>query len=363
MKNKKIVSWSSAIIVTAALLLFFSSSNKLFAVKDPDDPVNQHDPTPTVGMEDTNCTRPYTADSIWNVPIDWSLAKIHPENEAMMDAFFESANWIGSDTTQFAPPIYFVSSETPLVPVRLNANRFRDAINDVSIQYGAPGDIVWMPLPAGAVPAPGTDGQLAVINLDTGEEWGINKGAVTDAGEWTAGGAYRYHIENSGIPPEGFAQRGGGIGQFAGIVRRCEVERGRIDHAVTIAYDFPCEPGVCQANGWPAVIPPFTKTDGEGTSQFDIPEGARIAIRPEISLKEMRSACSGVKGCEVWLLSMQQYGGFIVDDSGHPKTYAEGNATANWSSAMWPADMLRNVPPDWYVVIDWNYPSTKVPQK
>jgi hypothetical protein len=247
------------------------------------------------------------------------------------------------------------------VPVQLRKNRFRDAINDRLLQYGEPAGIVWMPLPTEALPAVGTDGQLVVINVDTGEEWGLNKGYIDGLGNWFASGVYRYSVENSGIPPAGFGQRGAGIGQLAGIVRRCEVERGRIDHAVTLAYDFPCKAEVCERNGWPAAVPPFRKTDGRGRSQYDIPEGARLAIRPEISHEEIREVCDEVKGCVVWALNMQEYGGFIVDNSGHPKTYAEGNATANWDRSVWHKHMLRDIPTDWYVVIDWNFPSTEAP--
>jgi hypothetical protein len=69
-----------------------------------------------------------------------------------------------------------------------------------------------------------------------------------------------------------------------------------------------------------------------------------------------------MKGCMLWVLNMQEYGGFIVDDSGHPKTYAEGDATAHWDPAVWSNDMLRNIPPEWYAVIDWNHPATKAPK-
>ena len=129
---------------------------------------------------------------------------------------------------------------------------------------------------------------------------------------------------------------------------------------MTLAYDYPCAPEVCQANGWPAPIPPFRKTDGVGQSRFDIPEGARLAIRPEITPEQIGQACGAIKGCVLWVEAMQKYGGFIVDKSGHPKTYAEGDPTAHWDASMWTEDMLRNIPPDWYVVIDWNFPSTKV---
>jgi hypothetical protein len=308
------------------------------------------------------CERPYSDNSIWNVPVDWAVARIHPQNGLMMAAFFEGSDWIGSDATQYTANIYLVTNSTLVQPVVMREFRFRDAIDDITIHYGEPGGTVWMPLPADARPAPGTDAQLAVVNLDSGEEWGIIYGLIDSFGHWSAGGTYRYHIRNSGVPPLGFAQRGAGIGQLAGVIRPCEIARGHIDHAVTLAYDYPCTPEACEQNGWPAVIPPFTKTDGKGTSRYDIPEGARVMIRPEISRAEIVQACAGMQGCVIWALNMQMYGGFIVDDSGHPKTYAEGEATAHWDPQVWSEDMLRNIPSEWYVVLDWNYPSaTKTP--
>ena len=321
-------------------------------------------PASTVGLNNTAtpgqatrlCAPPYSATSIWNVPIDWSTAQIHPQSNLMMSAFFKDNDFIGSDTSQYAQNIYYVTNSTPLVPVKLREWSFRDAINDIDIKYGDPGGTVWVPLPADARPAPGTDAQLAVVNIESGEEWGMIYGAKDDRGNWTAGSVYRYHVLNSGIPPAGFAQRGAAIGQLAGVVRPCEVDGGALEHAVTLAYDSPCLPAVCIINGWPAFIPPFTATDGNGTSQYDIPEGARIVIRPEISEAEIRLACKEVKGCVLWAITMQKYGGFVVDKSGHPKTYAEGDATAHWDPQVWSSEMLSNIPKEWYAVLDWNSP-------
>jgi hypothetical protein len=361
MRNKRLYYVLIAVFIFVALLVIrtLSTANERSNQDVPTASTFENSPTPGPEGNDAFCERPYPDSSIWNTPIDWSIAKIHPMNDLMMDTFFKTTDWIGTDTSQYTPNVYLVSNNTPLVPVKLKEYRFRDAIKDTTIQYGEPAGIVRMPLPSDARPAVGTDGQLVVINVDTGEEWGLNNGYRDGQGSWFAGGIYRYSIQNSGIPPEGFGQRGAGIGQLAGIVRRCEVDRGSISHAVTLAYDFPCTAEVCQQNGWPASIPPFRKTDGKGTSSYDIPEGARIAIRPEISKEDIVKACFKVKGCIVWTLNMQKYGGFIVDNSGHPKTYAEGTATANWDPSIWTDDMLRHIPSDWYVLIDWNSPSTK----
>ncbi len=317
----------------------------------------QDHPTSFSNDVESGCFRPYADKSVWNMPIDWSKTRIHPHNDEMLAAFFQDEKWIGSNTDKYTPNLYFVTSSANLVPVKV-VNRFRDVINDESIDYGISGDINWMPIPPDAEPAIGTDSQLAIVNLQSGEEWGIIKGKIDAQGQWSAEGAYRYNVHLSGIPPLGFGQRGAGISQLAGLVRPCEVERGEINHAVTLAYDYPCAPDVCQLNGWPSAIEPFTKTDGLGVSLYDIPEGARMVIRPEISRAEIAQACANMKGCMVWALAMQKYGGFIVDDSDHPKTYAEGNPTAKWERGMWSADMLKPIPPEWYAVIDWGYTST-----
>ena len=362
MKNKRFIYVLIAIVILSVLAIVYRIQQPARSQPSPATSVPSNSnrvPTATLPVSDAFCERPYQKDSIWNTPIDWSIAKIHPMSDQMLEAFFKTTDWIGTDTSQYTPNVYLVTNETPLVAVKLREYRFRDAIQDTSIKFGEPAGVVNMPLPSDARPAVGTDGQLVVINTDTGEEWGLNNGYQDGQGNWFAGGVYRYSIKNSGVPPEGFGQRGAGIGQLAGIIRRCEVDRGSIDHAITLAYDFPCAAEVCQQNGWPSSIPPFHKTDGKGLSPNDIPEGARLAIRPEISRDKIEKACRDIKGCVIWALTMQKYGGFIVDNSGHPKAYAEGNTTAHWDPSVWTDDMLSHIPSSWYVVLDWNSPSTE----
>ena len=151
-------------------------------------------------------------------------------------------------------------------------------------------------------------------------------------------------LQNSGIPPEGFGQRGAGIGQLAGIVRRCEVERGWIGHAVTLAYDYPVSRRSVSKMAGALPSHRFEKQTVEASRSYDIPEGARLAIRPEISREEIIDACSALQGCVVWALNMQEYGGFIVDNSDHPKTYAEGNVTADWDASLWTREHAAGYP-------------------
>jgi hypothetical protein len=132
------------------------------------------DPGLNPQSDEMGCKRPYGDESIWNVPIDWSIARIRPNSASMIAAFFKDNHWIGSEASKYTSPIYFATNETPLVTVQLNNGRsYRDAFDDRNIKFGVQGGTVQVPIPVLAQPAPGSDSQLAVINLDSGEEWGI----------------------------------------------------------------------------------------------------------------------------------------------------------------------------------------------
>src|SRR6266498_506290 len=213
MNNKRVYYWLLAAIGFIVFLIILRIGQPANKNDDTVSPIPSSGPSltsiparplPTSIPEGKNafCERPYQNSSIWNVPIDWSVAKVHPMSDLMMAAFFENSDWIGTDTSQYTPNMYWVTNSTPLVPVQLKQNRFRDAVDDIQVQYGQPAGVVRMPLPSEARPALGTDGQLVVINVDTGEEWGLNEGYRDSEGHWFAGGVYRYSIQNSGIPPE-----------------------------------------------------------------------------------------------------------------------------------------------------------------
>src|SRR5215212_9782306 len=112
MSNKRLYYWLLAAIILIVFLVIFytqqppnqnddtqppTTSITLSATSSPTDEL----PTTVAGVEEVFCKRPYQNSSIWNTPIDWSIAKIHPDSDVMMAAFFENTDWIGSDTSQF----------------------------------------------------------------------------------------------------------------------------------------------------------------------------------------------------------------------------------------------------------------------
>ncbi len=110
MRSKRLGIWLIAVAISFFLLILRTSQQgnrvvvltedvKISTVTVP--PFST--PVPTMKAEDVSCERPYQDLSLWNVPIDWSIAKIHPMNDRMMEAFFADYDWIGSDTSRFTP--------------------------------------------------------------------------------------------------------------------------------------------------------------------------------------------------------------------------------------------------------------------
>jgi hypothetical protein len=185
-----------------------------------------------------------------------------------------------------------------------------------------------MPIPEGAAPAAGSDGQLIIVNRDTGDEWGVWRLRRESGGAWTATNATHYNIRWDAVPPRDrggrpFFARGAGIPYLAGLVRPCEIRRGRIEHALAFAYDYPT----------PDYVHPASKSDGKSTDPRDLPEGSRLQLDPSLSERRIRSwGCAGP--CLTIARALQDYGMYVVDNGGRPKVMLEYEGTARWSGLV-----------------------------
>jgi hypothetical protein len=170
---------------------------------------------------------------------------------------------------------------------------------------------------------------MIMIDPRTGDEWGFSQATEDPAtGAWTGWNAYRYNIRWSGVPPydatgRSFIPRGAGVPYLAGLVRPCELERGRIDHALAFAYDFPTT----------EFVYPASKSDGSSAGSPDMPEGARLQLDP--ALTEADLAALGCTGhCLTIARALQVYGMYIIDNSRRPKVMLEYEGTAGWGGAV-----------------------------
>ena len=102
-------------------------------------------------------------------------------------------------------------------------------------------------------------------------------------------------------------------------MRPCELRRGRIDHALAFAYNFPS----------PAHVYPATKSDGSGDRAADMPEGTRMQLDPSLTAQRLREmGCRGP--CLTIARALQRYGMYVIDNSGRPKVILEYVDTARW---------------------------------
>ena len=327
-------------------------------------------PTPT---PPASCEPYYTDYGPWREPLPDNptyntLPQYHVNDdpdeplEAFVDTF-DGVNYtyenLTSDTTQYTYPVYLVDNSTPTQTVTFNGyfsnvqDTNGDGAEDATVRSSDPdfnGGIltyVDVPIPTGIQAATGSDSQTVIINTDTGEEWGFwrvdkNGDGVGDASGgvinndlWTpfnsiyyAVNGYRYNIGYTGYPPsntdpgslQNFGSRGAGVPYLAGLIRPCEIIQGEINHAIAFAYPLPSSDFVY----------PATKSDGQGTEPYELPEGARLQLDPTLTEGDLNDlGCFGA--CVTIAKALQSYGMYLIDISGRYKVMAEDEKTANWS--------------------------------
>lgn len=260
------------------------------------------------------CSRPYTATSPWNTPIP-RTARYEARSPAHVRAL---GGPLTSDPTQFTYPVYVIDDRTPRRAVQLDG-RYSSVTGGGRRLRGLQRATVRIPIPDAARQSAGDDAQIILIDPVRGDEWGLWRAAQGPGGRWTATNGYHYNTRWSGVPPSGFGSRGAGVPYLAGLVRPCEIRRGRIDHALAFAYDYPTA----------RHVRPATKSDGGSTHPDDVPEGARFQLDPSITDADLRRRGCG-RACRIIARALQRYGMYVIDNSGRPKIMLEYEGTARW---------------------------------
>ncbi len=290
----------------------------------------------------TDCTAVYTSSSPWNTKIS-AQVKYHPESTKFISSL---GGVFGADANQYTYPVYKVTKSTPLVKV-VYTGVFSEVLTNGQILNRDSGGGQWMiPIPDNVIASAGNDSQLIIVNTETGAEWGLYEAYKNADGTWHATNGYKYNINWNGLTPVGFGSRGAGLTYLAGLIRKCEVEKGSIKHAIAFGYDYPSS----------LFVYPATKSDGKGSITNDLPEGARLQLKPNATESEINSWCTGTgintASCKIVVKALQEYGMIVVDGSGHPKIYAEDNKTANWGS-LWSSKIPSKIPLSAFKVISF----------
>lgn len=290
-------------------------------------PPTSSEPPPT--SSDPKFTRrPYSDRSPWNTPIG-ANPTVHPNSAAGVSLI---GGPLTSDPTQYTYPLYFVDSSTPRVPVTLSgmySNVTGTATEDTKLTRTTR-TTVEVPVRPEFSPANGSDSQIIIVDPVTGDEWGFWQLKKDASGKWTASNGYHYNVFWDGHPPRDssnrpFGSRGAGVTYFSGLIRPWEIRSGRIQHALAFAFG---------GNSWPSVnwVFPAAKSDGSSNDPNSLPEGARLQLDPSLTESDLRA-----RGCNAAAViiarAMQEYGMYVIDQSGSDKIMMEYDGTAgDWSS-------------------------------
>jgi hypothetical protein len=279
------------------------------------------------GRGDAACRRPYSDDSPWNTPIGSS--------PKYLDRDLGVRGELTSSPEQYTYPVYYVSSSTPRRAVALSG-WFSNVVDGGTRLVNQRAGTTELPIPDTAEAAAGSDAQIILVDPATGDEWGASHLEKRGDGRFEAWNAYHYSTRWSGVPPldengQPFWLRGAGVPYLAGLVRPCEIRRGRIDHALAFAYDSPSARNVY----------PATKSDGAGPPDA-LPEGTRLQLNPKLTARKLADrGCTGP--CLTIARALQRHGMYVIDNSGRPKVMLEYQGTARWNGVV-NANTVRPIP-------------------
>jgi hypothetical protein len=286
------------------------------------------------------CKRPYADDSPWNRPVGRMRGQPAGLHERLT-----------SDPSQYTFPVYEVTSGTPLRTVRFDgwySRVYAGGTRLANVRGGSgSGETARVPIPAHARAAAGYDAQVILVNRDTGEEWDMSNVTPRADGSYDVMNVGRYVTTWSAVPPldgnrQPYFLRGAKIPYLAGLVRACEIARGRINHALAFAY-----PGTT-----PRWVYPATHSDGRTPVGAGLPMGTRLQLDPSIGAATIKRRWRCTGPCLTIARALQRYGMYVIDTSGRPKLMMEYDATAKWKGVVTastpsaiPVERLRIVPP------------------
>lgn len=294
-------------------------------------------PTPTPAPVGLGEFRPYDTLSPWNKPIV-SNPTILGNSATYMTAISNNGLPLTSDPDQFTIPVYFYDDATPRVTMKLGGfYSTYDAGDNSRVGHGFAPTITNIPIPADAVQSSGSDGQIVIWNPNEGIEYSFWQFEKKPDGSYVAENGYRYHTTSGyfGRFADGLAGRGAGTPYFAGLVRPWEIAQGHIDHALAFAYHAPAG----------TFVYPASKSDGAnfgGVNGVDAPEGTRIQLDPSKTDADF-TAWGLSPEAKVIARALQDYGMYVIDNSGSSKIYIEDRLTAHWSTGI-TRDLVSGIP-------------------
>jgi len=278
-------------------------------------------PTPTPTGRTFTGVRPYGPKAPWNIPV--ANVPRHPES-----AKFASALW--ADFAGAIPELNFRKYTYAVYDAAKATARY--TIKDLNGWGNLNGKTVpWNPLWQQNA---GTDAQAIILDAASGTEWNlwqivpdhVAKTLTIGNGNLCPGDYFTNNWDNKLTKCVG--SRGAGINYLACLVRPWEIEKGIIEHALSMPI---------RGTSGQFFVAPATKLEHPG-KVGPIPEGMRFALN--VSYAEIDAYVATLstlrmqnqRAIKIILRALKDYGWFITDTSGgaHLQFEAPESAQAEW---------------------------------
>lgn len=268
-------------------------------------------------------------------------APLAPDSEAMVADLVRQVEQhyggvAGLNASDYANSFVTAPEGTERVDVRFDDCQDKGYTPEQLYDEAAGAHFADVPIPEGAVPSRGTDGQLAVWDPATDQLWEFWR-TSRRGDDWYAcwGGRIDDVSTSPGFFPDGMGSAATGLSYTGGMVRLEEARTGGIDHAMSLnlvdlaAYDVV---------SWPAQRSDGYNPDGV---PHRIPEGSRLRLDPSVDV-----AALGLHPlAEEIARAAQSYGFIVTDKAGAVSVAAEAGdgVRAATGTDPWP-ELLGGTP-------------------
>jgi hypothetical protein len=251
---------------------------------------------------------PFASDSPWNLPIG-SRAQYTDASDSRTASLIRSGVSWWVNASQYSHPIYRASAGDPVLTLTRPGH--------ANVQFRAPSN---------ARPAAGTDKHMHVI--DPSGQW-LDESWATEgtAPVMTTGYHVRTNMFGPGMGQGGVRAYGGSA--IGGLIRTWELQAGSIRHAVALSI----QPNQLKS-GW---VWPATVQDGNNRYSGGTPMGTLAAIPPSVDITKLGLSATGLAVAR----AMQDYGAYVVDQSGCVCLFAEPSAESTPQLAQLRNDVAK----------------------
>jgi hypothetical protein len=249
---------------------------------------------------------PFSSSSPWNTSLG-----ANANYEKIVSPGFSPNGGANLNCRRWSYPV-FIATETD--PVR---NFYWRESNEL---------IARMRTPDAARPDQKSDGSLIIINEGHDADVEMWQAERLPNGDFEGSVTVKHNLRGTGFYDDYQGTRAGGMSALGGLMRRDELARGKIPHALAVAVNGSAMNR--NAPGGNAFVWPASWADGGDGSDYgttgNLYMGSLLAIPPEVDLAALKLSPQGLAVAQ----ALQDYGAYVVDQgSANIIYYAEQSAS------------------------------------